>query len=155
MITVSILPAQICHPEVINIPYLIDPYIRKGIIKAFITILNQEVENRQFWAFLVQDFGGIKIPRIYNEAISDKGYGEEWKAVNNEEIISLVANGTWEQFILPKGANLVSTKWVFIIKTKSDGCIEQFNERHSTRIQSSLWTGFYRDVYTNCMYGYI
>jgi hypothetical protein len=42
----------------------------------------------------------------------------------NEEITSLVANDIWEEFILPKGANLVSTKWVFIIKTKSDGSIE-------------------------------
>jgi hypothetical protein len=27
-------------------------------------------------------------------------------------------NGTWEKYILPKGSNLISTKWVLTIQTK-------------------------------------
>jgi hypothetical protein len=139
MIAMSIIPGQMFNVEVINTLYLIDPHIRHGIIKAFITILDQEVEHPQDKAFPAQEIGGIKIPRTYNEAISDRKYGEEWKAAINEEITSLVANGIWEEFILPKGANLVSTKWVFTIKTKSDGSIERLKARLVARGFSQVY----------------
>jgi hypothetical protein len=110
MIAMSITLGQISNEVVINIPYLIDPHIKQGIIKAFVTILDQEDEYPQDKACPAQEIRGIKIPRTYKEPISDTKYGEEWKAAINEEITSLVANGTWEEFIRPKGANLVSTK---------------------------------------------
>ncbi|KAI0994624.1 hypothetical protein K3495_g13558 [Podosphaera aphanis] len=53
---------------------------------------------------------GIEIPRSYKEAINDPVYSEKWEQAIQEEIILLVRNGTWEEFILPDGANLVSTK---------------------------------------------
>jgi hypothetical protein len=51
MITISIIPGQIFNAEVINILYLMDLHIRQRIIKAFITILDQEVEHLQDKAF--------------------------------------------------------------------------------------------------------
>jgi hypothetical protein len=51
-----------------------------------ITILDQKVEHPQDKAFPAQVIGGIKIPHTYNDAISDRKYEEEWKAVINEEI---------------------------------------------------------------------
>ena len=38
-------------------------------------------------------------------------------------------NRTWEEVILPKGANLVSTKWVFTVKETIAGEIERFKAR--------------------------
>jgi hypothetical protein len=139
MIAMSITPGQNFNAEVVNIPYLINPYIKQEIVKAFVTILDQEDKYLQDKAFPAQEIGGIKIPRTYNAAISDRKYPEEWKATINEEITSLVANGTWEEFILPKGANLVSTKWVFTIKTKSDGSIERFKARLVARAFSQIY----------------
>jgi hypothetical protein len=46
-----------------------------------------------------------------------------------EEIISLMENGTWEEVLRPKDANIVDSKWVLTIKTKLDGIIERFKAR--------------------------
>ncbi|KAI0994587.1 hypothetical protein K3495_g13594 [Podosphaera aphanis] len=72
---------------------------------------------------------GIEIPRSYKEAINDPVYSEKWEQAIQEEINSLVRNGTWEEFILPDGANLVSTKWVFDVKKIVFGEIERFKAR--------------------------
>jgi hypothetical protein len=42
IIAMSITSDQISNQEVINISYLIDAYIKQGIIKGFVTIFNQE-----------------------------------------------------------------------------------------------------------------
>ncbi|RFU24803.1 hypothetical protein B7463_g11531, partial [Scytalidium lignicola] len=43
-----------------------------------------------------------------------------------EELLSLHINGTWEEVISLKGANLVLCKWVYAVKTNVDGTIERF-----------------------------
>ncbi|RKF82618.1 hypothetical protein GcM3_023031 [Golovinomyces cichoracearum] len=72
---------------------------------------------------------GVKIPRTYNEAISDPIHATEWTNAINEELTGLISNGTWEECILPNKTNLVSTKWVFTIKTNLDGSVERFKTR--------------------------
>ena len=52
-----------------------------------------------------------------------------WKQAIDTEVEALVANGTWEEYVLPKGANLVSTKWVFTVKVKKDGTVERYKAR--------------------------
>jgi hypothetical protein len=42
--------------------------------------------------------------------------GERWKEATNKEINSLKNIDTWELEPLPKGTNLVNSKWVFQIK---------------------------------------
>jgi hypothetical protein len=68
-------------------------------------------------AFPTAVINGIKIPQSHKEAVNDPRYADQWKAAMAGEILSLVANGTWKEVILPKGANLVSTTWVCTIKT--------------------------------------
>ena len=75
-------------------------------------------------AFPATEINGVKIPQTYQQAINDPTYSKQWKLAITEEIISLIENGTWKQVVPPAGANLVSTKWVFTIKTKADGTIE-------------------------------
>ena len=38
-------------------------------------------------------------------------------------------NGTWEQVVPPKDANIISCKWVFDIKKLTSGAIERFKAR--------------------------
>jgi hypothetical protein len=80
-------------------------------------------------AFPATEIAGIKIPQTYKEAVNDPYYAEHWKGAMHEEIISLLENGTWKEVVPPKGANLVSSKWVFTIKTRADGTIERFKAR--------------------------
>ena len=64
-----------------------------------------------------------------------------------EEIKQLIQNGTWEEFILPKGANLVSTKWVFLIKETVDGKIERFKARLVARGFSQTYGTDYAETF--------
>ena len=118
---VASAPAQACHEhseaEVDIITY------------ALLAILTKETQDDAEAALPASEINGISIPRTYKEAINDKRYGPKWKQAVIEEIKSLIANGTWEEYVLPKGANLVSTKWVFAIKLNPDGSIERFKAR--------------------------
>ena len=102
---------------------------KEQITKAFLTAITSEPELPEDVALPAIEVNGIRIPRTYKEAVSDKHHATEWGAAIKEEITSLVSNGTWEEFVLPHGANLVSTKWVFTVKTKSDGSVERFKAR--------------------------
>ena len=47
----------------------------------------------------------------------------------NEEMKSLQKNSTWKVVELPKGKKPVGCRWVFTIKYKANGTIEQFKTR--------------------------
>ena len=67
-------------------------------------------------------------PKTYQEAIigPDK---EKWMAAIREELIALISKGTWVRRKLPKGKNLVTSKWIFKMKYKQDGIIKRFKAR--------------------------
>lgn len=71
----------------------------------------------------------IPIPKSYKKAINDPTYGKLWKDAIEEEIRSLTANHTWEEVFPPKDTNLISSKWVFTIKSKPDGSFDRFKAR--------------------------
>jgi hypothetical protein len=64
-----------------------------------------------------------------------------------EEILSLMANGTLKEVIPPKDANLVSTKWVYTIKTNVDGSIERFKARLVARGFSQVYGQDYTETF--------
>ncbi|KAF7564387.1 uncharacterized protein PtrM4_152160, partial [Pyrenophora tritici-repentis] len=105
------------------------------IVKAFYTVIvsgNLDVTGRAELsgkAFAATEVKGIRIPQTYKQAISDPENALKWKEAIEEEIRTLVGNGTWEELIPPQGANLVTTKWVFTVKLKVDGTIERFKAR--------------------------
>jgi hypothetical protein len=72
---------------------------------------------------------GIKIPLTYKQAVNDKKHSQEWRDAMTEELVSLQANGTWKEVIRPAGANLVSCKWVYTVKTLPEGDIERLKAR--------------------------
>lgn len=107
-----------------------DKRLRK-IIKAMLAQVDLTDEQAQIFeeAFPATEIAGIRIPQTYQQAIHDPKYGNQWKAAVLEEIISLIENGTWEEVLPPKDANMVDSKWVFTIKTKPDGMVERFKAR--------------------------
>ena len=67
----------------------------------------------------------VYIPNSVQEALKDP----KWKEAMNEEMKSLQKNSTWEVVDLPEGKTPVGCRWVFTIKYKADGTIEQFKAR--------------------------
>lgn len=86
----------------------------------------------------------IPIPKSYHAAINDPVWGEMWKSAIDEEIKSLLANGTWEQCKLPKGAIPVDSKWVLTVKKNPDGTVERFK----ARLVGRGFTQIYGENYT-------
>ena len=46
-----------------------------------------------------------------------------------EEFDTLTKNHTWDLVILPPGQSVVGYKWIYKIKTRSDGSIERYKAR--------------------------
>ncbi|CAN6485107.1 unnamed protein product [Victoria cruziana] len=61
-------------------------------------------------------------PSSYNKAKNDKN----WIDAINEELFALENNNTWEIVDLPPGKKSIGCRWIFKVKTKSDGTLERF-----------------------------
>ena len=68
----------------------------------------------------------------------------EWKAAMDHEVEALVSRGTWTLVPRPADANIVTCKWVFIIKYHPDGTIA----RHKARLVARGFTQAYDIDYT-------
>ncbi len=62
----------------------------------------------------------------------------------NFEIGQLLTNNTWEEKPCPDGVNLISSKWVFLLKFCLDGVLERFK----ARLVARGFTQQYRVDYT-------
>jgi hypothetical protein len=70
----------------------------------------------------------IVTPTSYEEAMSGP-QREQWGAAIKNEMQSHGLNVVWTLVMAPKGANIVSCKWVFKIKRSPDGQIERYKAR--------------------------
>ena len=121
-------------------------------VRAMIAQRIYELELQQSFdqdcAFLAS--GGtmtISLPKTYDEAVNDPEHGADWNEAIQEEIRSLIANGTWTEEPTPRGVNLVSTKWVFTIKTHADGTPERYKARLVARGFSQQYGEDYFDTF--------
>ncbi|HEY5813547.1 MAG TPA: reverse transcriptase domain-containing protein [Terrimicrobiaceae bacterium] len=73
---------------------------------------------------------GIEIttPTSYDEAVTGP-QKKQWEAAIDEELRSLASNHVWELVDTPRGANVVSNKWVFKVKRLPDGRIDRYKAR--------------------------
>ncbi|WKA06568.1 hypothetical protein VitviT2T_024463 [Vitis vinifera] len=73
----------------------------------------------------VNQLSTVAIPNSVQEALADP----RWKATMNEEMKSLQKNETWELVECPPGKKPVGCHWIYTVKYKADGSIEQFKTR--------------------------
>lgn len=64
----------------------------------------------------------IAEPTSYRTAITQP----EWQLAMAEELAALERSGTWDLVSLPSGVRPITCKWVYKIKTRSDGSLERY-----------------------------
>ena len=69
-----------------------------------------------------------KEPGPYKEALKSISV-KRWQEAMDEEINSLIKNGTREIQELPAGRRAIKRKWTYKIKRDSDGCLNRFKTR--------------------------
>ena len=67
-------------------------------------------------------------PANLEEALASD-QGELWQQAADDEMASLIANGTWELEPVPPGVKPIPVKWVFKIKRDSNGNVERYKAR--------------------------
>ncbi|KAJ9554225.1 hypothetical protein OSB04_018270 [Centaurea solstitialis] len=64
-------------------------------------------------------------PTSYKEAASCS----QWQAAMQEELRALAKAHKWDSVLLPSGKRPIGSKWVFKIKTRSDGSVDRYKAR--------------------------
>ena len=74
--------------------------------------------------------GGETAPELESaaEALSGKDRNK-WKEAMASEMQSLKENGVYELVEIPKGKKVVKSKWVFKVKTDSEGNVDKLKAR--------------------------
>lgn len=71
----------------------------------------------------------VPVPKTYKAAVDDPKWGHMWKEAIQKELTALESNNTWTPVVPPRGANLVTSKWVFDVKRMISGAIEKLKAR--------------------------
>lgn len=89
----------------------------------------------------------IPTPATYAEAVGDPTWGEMWRDAIHAELTALAPNGTWEETVPPRGANIVTSKWVFRRKLHTDGSLDKLKARLVARDFSQTYDVDYEDTF--------
>jgi hypothetical protein len=85
----------------------------------------------------VPEFSAVGIPNTYRQAMKSPEK-EAWLTAVKEELANLDRLGVWEVLPVPPGVKVMSAKWVFAKKYKSDGTIDRFKARYVARGYSQI-----------------
>ena len=78
-------------------------------------------------------------------------YKEKWREACQEEMKSLLENGTWDIVELPPDQKAIGSRWIFRVKRNSDGSIERFKARLVAKGYNQ-WPGFdYEETFASTM----
>ncbi|MFV0960838.1 reverse transcriptase domain-containing protein, partial [Klebsiella pneumoniae] len=83
-------------------------------------------------------------PSDYHAAIQDPN----WINAMKEEIDALEKNRTWKIRNLPPGKKPIGSRWVYKVKTKSDGSLERFKARLVAKGYSQEYGIDYEETFT-------
>ncbi|UYV67744.1 hypothetical protein LAZ67_5001856 [Cordylochernes scorpioides] len=86
-------------------------------------------------------------PSNYIDAITSSD-SERWKLAMDEEIDALNKNKTWTLERLADGHKPIGCKWVYKIKTESDGTIQRFKARLVAKGYSQIKNADYFDTFS-------
>ena len=70
----------------------------------------------------------IHEPTTLEEALTSE-QGDFWQQAANDEMASLLANGTWTVETVPPGVKPIPVKWVFKVKRDAAGNVERYKAR--------------------------
>ncbi|CAI7786519.1 unnamed protein product [Closterium sp. NIES-54] len=88
-------------------------------------------EESEYEEFAFAFFSPVEMPgepASLKEALESSDV-EEWKKSMEIELKSIEENGTWELVELPEGRKAITSKWLFKIKSDTDGKIERYKSR--------------------------
>ncbi|KAJ9567342.1 LOW QUALITY PROTEIN: hypothetical protein OSB04_003308 [Centaurea solstitialis] len=77
------------------------------------------------FASFITNIHRLTEPESYREAISDP----LWQNAMAEELTALYQTHTWDLVLLPFGKHAIGSRWVFKIKSRSDGSVERYKAR--------------------------
>jgi len=100
-----------------------NPYGRKGKPREK-TQSTCDTEESELEINLVE----ITEPRDLNEALNSP-HAAQWKRAIKEEIKTLESQETWEIMDLPSDKRCIGCKWIFKLKTDSEGKVKRFKAR--------------------------
>ena len=80
--------------------------------------------SHSFTSFLTS-ISNLREPLSYKEAVSDP----LWQIAMAEELTTLHQTHTWDLVQLPQGKRAIGSRWIYKIKTKSDGSVERYKAK--------------------------
>jgi len=88
-------------------------------------------------------------PHSYREASTNP----LWQDAIKEELDALHKNHTWDLVDLPRGKSVVGCKWVYKIKTCSDGTVDRYKARFVARGFTQEYGVDYEETFCECTIG--
>ena len=98
--------------------------------------------HRIYFSFIA-NVSEIKVPKDIHEALRSP----EWKKAIYDEMKALEKNKTWEMSALPSGKRTVGYKWIFTVKHKANGSVEQYKARLVAKGFTQLYGIDYREMF--------
>ena len=112
----------------------------KHLIAKYISYQNFSDNYRAF----TTNISKLVVPRNIQKALGDPN----WRLAVFKEMNTLKKNDTWEMVELPKEKNVVGCKWVFTIKSKTDGRVERYKARLVAKGFTQTYGIDYQETFT-------
>ena len=94
----------------------------------------------------------IKEPATYKEVMVSSTYSCQWAQAVDEELTSLISNGTWEIVDLSNGRQPVTSKWVFKVKYTSNDLVDHFKAHLVARGFSQQYEIDYEEIFVSTLH---
>lgn len=85
-------------------------------------------------------------PENYEEVLTRPDY-DKWVVAMDEEMDSMRKNKVWSLVDVPKDANIISNRWVFVVKRKPTGEVDRYKARLVARGFSQVYGFDYTETY--------
>ena len=90
----------------------------------------------------------ISIPRSYEEALLVPG----WKQAMDEDMNALFSRGTCELVSAPKNIVVVSCRWVYTLKYRADGSVDQYKVKLDAKGNTLTYNwDYFKIFFTICL----